>query len=238
MHISDGVLSAPTLIIGGLAALAGGGYGLRKLEPEKMMSVAILTAAFFVITLIHLPGDLHLVLNGLLGVMLGWAALPAVAVALLLQSILFQFGGLTSLGVNICIAGYPAVLCGMIFRRFLQGQGQNQSLSQYQGQGECRIQPGNQNQSQDQTQKQSQRQNQAQTQGRWQYLAAFLCGTSAIVLSALTASLFLISSGPLFWGTATALVLAHIPVMLIEGAVTVFIYSRVIGIAPQLFQQP
>lgn len=208
MHISDGVLSAPTLIIGGLAALAGVGYGLRKLEPEKMMSVAILTAAFFVITLIHLPGDLHLVLNGLLGVMLGWAALPAVAVALLLQSILFQFGGLTSLGVNICIAGYPAVLCGMIFRRFLQGRGQSQNR------------------------------NQAQSQGRWHYLAAFACGTSAIVLSALTASLFLISSGPLFWGTATALVLAHIPVMLIEGAVTVFIYSRIIGIAPQLFQQP
>lgn len=230
MHISDGVLSAPTLIIGGLAALAGVGYGLRKLEPEKMMSVAILTAAFFVITLVHLPGDLHLVLNGLLGVMLGWAALPAVAVALLLQSILFQFGGLTSLGVNICIAGYPAVLCGMIFRRFLQGHSQN--LSQYPVQGE------RQNQSQVQSQTQNKNRNQAQSQGRGHYLAAFLCGTSAIVLSALTASLFLISSGPLFWGTATALVLAHIPVMLIEGAVTVFIYSRVIGIAPQLFQQP
>lgn len=193
MHISDGVLSAPTLITGGLFALAGVGYGLRKLEPDKMMSVAILTAAFFVITLVHLPGDLHLVLNGLLGVMLGWAALPAVAVALLLQSILFQFGGVTSLGVNICIAGYPAIICGAIFRPLLKEQGH--------------------------------------------FVAAFFCGTSAIVLSALTAALFLVSSGPIFWGTASALLLAHIPVMLIEGAVTAFIYSRVVRVAPQLFQR-
>ena len=222
MHIGDGVLSAPTLITGGLIALAGVGYGLRKLEPDKMMSVAILTAAFFVITLIHLPGDIHLVLNGLLGVMLGWAAFPAVAVALLLQSILFQFGGLTSLGVNICIAGFPAVLCGAIFRRFLQwpSQSQSQNLSQNQ----------HQNQNQNQALKQS------RNQAKRHYLAAFLCGTSAIVLSALTAALFLVSSGPVFLGTASALILAHIPVMLIEGAVTAFIYGRVITIAPQLFQ--
>lgn len=123
MHIADGVLSTPALVAGGVTALASVGYGLRRLEPGKMMLVAILTAAFFVISLFHLPGDIHLLLNGLLGVILGWAAMPAVAVALLLQSVLFQFGGLTSLGVNICITGLPAVLCGMIFRPFFQQKG-------------------------------------------------------------------------------------------------------------------
>lgn len=191
MHIADGVLTAPTLITGGALALTGIWYGLRKLAPEKMMSVAILTAAFFVVTLIHLPGDIHLVLNGLLGVVLGWAAFPAVAVALLLQCVLFQFGGLTSLGVNICIAGFPAVLCGALFRRFFACQGH--------------------------------------------MVMAFLCGLSSIILSALTASLFLISSGPMFWGAASALLIGHIPIMLLEGLVTAFIYTRVIQIVPELF---
>ena len=181
MHIADGVLTAPTLITGGALALTGIWYGLRKLAPEKMMSVAILTAAFFVVTLIHLPGDIHLVLNGLLGVVLGWAAFPAVAVALLLQCVLFQ----------LCIAGFPAVLCGALFRRFFACQGH--------------------------------------------MVMAFLCGLSSIILSALTASLFLISSGPMFWGTASALLIGHIPIMLLEGLVTAFIYTRVIQIVPELF---
>lgn len=192
MHIADGVLSTPSLVTGGLLALAGVGYGLRRLESDKMMSVAILTAAFFVITLIHLPGDLHLVLHGLMGVMLGWAAFPAMAVALLLQSILFQFGGLTSLGVNVCIVAYPAVFCGAVFRRYLKEEGH--------------------------------------------YVAAFFCGMIAIVLSVLTASIFLLSSGPMFVGTASALALTYVPVMVVEGLVTAFIYGRLIHLAPKLFQ--
>ena len=36
---------------------------------------------------------LHLVLNGLMGLLLGWLAVPAILVALFLQALLFQFGG-------------------------------------------------------------------------------------------------------------------------------------------------
>ena len=41
-----------------------------------------------------------LVLNGLMGLMLGWAALPAVFTALLLQAVFFGHGGYTTLGVR------------------------------------------------------------------------------------------------------------------------------------------
>ena len=51
----------------------------------------------------------HLILNGLLGVVLGWAAFPVIFVALLLQAVLFQFGGFTVLGVNTATMGLGAL---------------------------------------------------------------------------------------------------------------------------------
>jgi cobalt/nickel transport system permease protein len=52
---------------------------------------------------------------------LGWAAFPAILVALLLQAVMFQFGGITTLGVNTTIMALPAVLihllCGPFIRR-------------------------------------------------------------------------------------------------------------------------
>ena len=47
--------------------------------------------------------------------MLGWAAFPAMVVALLLQAVMFGFGGLTVLGVNAVNLAVPAVLGGLLF---------------------------------------------------------------------------------------------------------------------------
>lgn len=57
----------------------------------------------------------HLILNGLLGVVLGWAAFPVIFVALLLQAVLFQFGGFTVLGVNTATMGLGALAAYGIF---------------------------------------------------------------------------------------------------------------------------
>ena len=49
------------------------------------------TPAIFVASLVHVPvgpSSMHLVLNGLLGLLLGWAAFPAILVGLLLQAVL------------------------------------------------------------------------------------------------------------------------------------------------------
>ncbi len=122
MHISEGVLSGPVLISGGALAAAGTAIGLKKLDYDRIAQAAILSAAFFVASLIHVPigpANAHLVLNGLVGLLLGWAAFPAILVALVLQAMLFQFGGITALGVNTMIMALPAVICYLIFSRFL-----------------------------------------------------------------------------------------------------------------------
>ena len=122
MHISEGVLSGPVLISGGALAAAGTAIGLKKLDYDRIAKAGILSAAFFVASLIHVPigpSNAHLILNGLVGLLLGWAAFPAILVALVLQAMLFQYGGITALGVNTIIMALPAVLCYAICSPFL-----------------------------------------------------------------------------------------------------------------------
>ena len=122
MHISEGVLSGPVLISGGALAAAGTAIGLRKLNYDRIAHAGLLSAAFFVASLIHVPvgpSSAHLILNGLVGLLLGWAAFPVILVALVLQAILFQFGGITALGVNTIIMALPAVICYLVFSPFL-----------------------------------------------------------------------------------------------------------------------
>ncbi|MCW2248875.1 cobalt/nickel transport system permease protein [Azospirillum fermentarium] len=119
-HIPDGVLSMPVLAAGIAVSVAGCAYGLKRLHPDRIPQVGMLSAVFFVASLVHFPvgpSSVHLILNGLTGVALGWAAFPAILVALLLQAVLFGFGGLVVLGVNIMNMAVPAVLCGLAFRR-------------------------------------------------------------------------------------------------------------------------
>lgn len=118
-HIPDGVLSGPVLVAGAVLAAAGCAYGLRRLTTERIPHAALLSAACFVAAMVHFPvgaGSVHLILNGLAGAFLGWAAFPAVAVSVLLQAVMFGFGGFAALGVNIVDMAAPAVLAGGVFR--------------------------------------------------------------------------------------------------------------------------
>jgi cobalt/nickel transport system permease protein len=119
MHISEGILPWPVLSAG--AGLAAGGtfVGLRKLDYEHVPRVGVMAAAFFVVSLIHVPllgTSVHLIGNGLAGLILGWQAFPAILVGLFLQALLFQFGGFTTLGVNTLDMALPAVLVGVACR--------------------------------------------------------------------------------------------------------------------------
>lgn len=118
-HIPDGVLSSPVLVAGAVISLAGVTLGLRGLDPVRAPRVAVLSAVLFVASLVHFPAGLasvHLLLNGLAGIVLGWAVFPAMLIALLLQAVLFGFGGLVVLGVNTMDMAVPAVLAGLLFR--------------------------------------------------------------------------------------------------------------------------
>ncbi|KAF0220946.1 MAG: hypothetical protein FD176_3273 [Rhodospirillaceae bacterium] len=121
-HIPDGIVSTPVLLAGAVVAAGGIGLGLRRLTPERLPKVAVLSALFFVASLVHFPVGLtsvHLMLGGLAGLLLGWAAFPAIAVGLILQAVLFGFGGLLVLGVNIANIALPAVLLGLAGRGLL-----------------------------------------------------------------------------------------------------------------------
>ena len=124
MHIPDGILPVPVTAAGYAATAAVTWYSVRKINQkenprEDVPKASLLTAAFFVASWIHIPvppTSVHLVLNGLLGAILGYFAFPAILIGLFFQAVMFQHGGLTTLGVNAMIMGLPAIVAHYIFR--------------------------------------------------------------------------------------------------------------------------
>jgi cobalt/nickel transport system permease protein len=119
MHISDGVLPISITVASYAVSFAGAGYSLRRMKNEDLPRIAVVTSAFFVASLIHLPfgpTSVHLVLPGIVGALLGPVAFLSIVLGLFLQSILFQFGGLTALGANALMMGLPALFCGLLFQ--------------------------------------------------------------------------------------------------------------------------
>jgi cobalt/nickel transport system permease protein len=121
MHISDGVLPLSVTIGGYAASAALVAWSAHRTHSEEMPKLAVMTAAFFVASLIHVPfgpTSVHLIIPGLTGALLGPSAFLSISLGLLLQSLLFQFGGLTALGANALMMGLPALACGWIFQKF------------------------------------------------------------------------------------------------------------------------
>jgi len=120
MHIPDNILSGPVLGATGVVAAGTVAYGLRRIDYAEIPKVGVLASVFFLASLVHVPvgiGSVHLVLNGLMGLLLSWAAVPAIAAALLLQAFFFQHGGITALGANTVIMALPAVITHALLAR-------------------------------------------------------------------------------------------------------------------------
>jgi cobalt/nickel transport system permease protein len=112
MHISDGILppgmSIPADVIAVSLVYAGG----RNLKPEEIPRMGIFAAALFIVSLIHFPiggTSIHLGLYGLAGLLFGMRAIPIIFVDLLFQCLIFQHGGLLSLGMNTLTMGSGAM---------------------------------------------------------------------------------------------------------------------------------
>jgi len=124
MHVPDGILP-PSVCISGYA-IAGGitWYCLKKINKQtdrtaKIPQSSLLTAAFFVASLIHIPvppTSIHFILNGLIGAMLGYYSFLAISIGLFFQAVMFGHGGLSTLGINAIIMGVPALFAGYLFR--------------------------------------------------------------------------------------------------------------------------
>ncbi|WP_029132808.1 cobalt transporter CbiM [Sedimenticola selenatireducens] len=116
-HIPDGVLSTPVLITGAVVTTGLLAAAIRRLDFDRIPQAAVLSAAFFIASLLSVPvgpSSVHLILNGLMGVILGWAAVPAIFVALIMQAVFFGYGGLLVLGVNTMNIALPALLCAAL----------------------------------------------------------------------------------------------------------------------------
>jgi len=133
MHISDGVLPVTVSVACYALTLAGVAWSLKKVDSADLPKIAVVTSSFFVASLIHLPlgpTSVHLLLPGIVGALLGPVSFLSVTIGLFLQSLLFQFGGLTALGANALMMGLPALACGLLFQRF---RGQTRSSNSLAG---------------------------------------------------------------------------------------------------------
>ena len=198
MHISEGVLSGQVLISGAALAVTGTVIGLKKLDYDRIPQVAVLSAAFFVASLVHIPigpASVHLILNGLLGLFLGWVAFPATLIGLLLQAVLFQFGGITSLGVNTVNMALPAVICYYAFRSGVRSDRPAISM-----------------------------------------ITSFMCGFGAVFLGSLIVALSLAFTEEAFLTVAKLVVVAHLPVMVIEGLITALCVKFFKQVKPEMLE--
>jgi cobalt/nickel transport system permease protein len=199
VHISEGVLSPAVLGAGAALTALGAAVGLRRLDYDRLMPVALLSAAFFAASLIHVPvglGSAHLILNGLLGVLLGVAVFPAILTALTLQALLFQYGGLTALGVNAFTMAFSGLLASWLYK------------------GLARLLPGR----------------------RGLQAAAFCGGAAGVALSGFFTATALAFSDEAFFAAAEVLFLAHLPVMALEGLITMFTVTFIARVRPEMLR--
>lgn len=196
MHISEGVLSAPVLMAGVGLTVVGTAIGLKKIDYDDVPKLALFSSVFFVASLIHVPigpSSVHLILNGACGLLLGWMAFPAILVGLALQAVLFQFGGLTVLGVNTFNVAFPAVLLGYVSGTWLRS-----------GNAAARM------------------------------VGAFTCGACSVLLTALCVAVCLTATGEAFFHAAMLVVMAHLPVAVVEGIFTVMCVEFLRKVKPEM----
>ena len=241
MHIPDGILPAKIAIAGYAITGLFTWYSLRQINRldnphAQIPKASLMAAAFFVASWIHVPfptGSLHLILNGLVGTVLGYFAFPAILIGLLFQAVMFQHGGLSTLGVNAAIMGAPALLAYHIFqlRRLLSRAGRNPqkaSLIFPEWEGGLTIHP-----------KQPVK---PQAPKLWTAGFGFLSGALGLGLSVLLVFALLIFHLPAELDAAIeqqalyTLTLAHIPLVILEGMFTALLVLFLQRVKPELLK--
>lgn len=211
MHVPEGILSSQVCIAGYAITSLTTWYSLREINKqpnpqEQIPKASLLTAAFFVASTIHIPippASVHLVLNGLLGTVLGYYAFPAILVGLFFQAVMFGHGGMSTLGVNGIIMGVPALLAHQIFmlRHLFRKRLDEKMLSS---------------------------------------ISAFFAGATAVGLATVIFFLLVITNIPSDWDIVTektamyGLMLAHVPLMVIEGIFTAMVVSFIQRVKPEI----
>jgi cobalt/nickel transport system permease protein len=110
MHMSDGLVNAPTALVFGLVAAIGLGIAAtrarRDLDDRTAPMAGLVTAFVFAVQMINFPilpgASGHLLGGALVAILVGpWVGSLCIAIVLVVQALLFADGGLTALGTNI-----------------------------------------------------------------------------------------------------------------------------------------
>lgn len=213
MHIPDGILPVKVCIGGYAITGLATWYSLQQIQRRGdptagIPKASLLAAAFFMASGIHIPlppASVHLVLNGVLGAVLGYYAFPAILIGLLFQALTFGHGGLSTLGVNAAMMGIPALMAYHLFQLRYNMSGQNAN----------RVVTG---------------------------IMAFLAGALGLGLAALIFFGLVVTTIPAGFNAGTertalvTLMLAHIPLMVVEGSFTVLLVLFLERVKPELLK--
>jgi len=127
LHIPDGFLNIATLATTYAVSAGGIGFGLRqarkKLSEKHVPLMGIMAAFIFAAQMLNFPivggTSGHLIGAALAAILLGpWAAVLIMACVLIIQSLIFQDGGLLALGANVFNMGIIASFTGYYLYRF------------------------------------------------------------------------------------------------------------------------
>jgi len=119
MHIADGIIATEICLAADAACLGALFVMGRDTDPDEIPRMGFVGAALFAVSLIHFPvagTAMHLSLLGLAGVLLGIRAVPVIFLALLFQALIFQHGGLITLGLNTLNMSVGAVAAWAVWR--------------------------------------------------------------------------------------------------------------------------
>ncbi len=114
-------------------------------------------------------------------------------VALALQALFFQYGGITTLGVNTLLMALPAVFCYFLFQPLILTKNNSLALA-----------------------------------------AGFSGGAVSVFLSGIIMAGFLVFAEKHFIEVSVLVITIHIPVMIIEGIITMFCIGFLKKVQPRL----
>jgi cobalt/nickel transport system permease protein len=131
MHMSDGLVNAPTALGFGVLAILVLAFAVTRaradLDDRTAPMAGLVTAFVFAVQMINFPilpgASGHLLGGALVAILVGpWVGCLCIAIVLVVQGVLFADGGLTALGTNITNMAIVGVFTGYLIawslRRF------------------------------------------------------------------------------------------------------------------------
>ncbi len=121
MHIPDGFISTPVVVAGIVVAAGSIAYAVKatnkKMGEKQIPLMGVLAAFIFAAQMLNFPviggTSGHLIGAALAAILLGpWAGVLIMTCVLIVQSLIFQDGGLLALGANVVNMGVIACFVG------------------------------------------------------------------------------------------------------------------------------